>query len=128
MLFDQFLVSLLIFRVACDVIGDLEVRQDGKCVQTALLLPERVVIQRFGIENRPAGRFAIFIDETPVILHQVVGDAPHHTPNRLFFAFVGDQVIINRPDEVVPIQFVGAGVAFPDIVWVDRRLVPLPLD
>ncbi|GBC94210.1 hypothetical protein HRbin15_02718 [bacterium HR15] len=122
---NELLVGLLICLVACDVIGDLQVREDRKRVQPTLLFPDGVIIQRFGVENRPTGRFAVFIDQSPVVLHQVVGDALYSAPNLLFFLLICAQVIINRPDEVVPVQFVGAGVSLPDVVRVHGRFVPL---
>ena len=113
-LFDQLSSSFRIFGVAGNVSGNLQVGQDGERIQTALLPPIGIVIQALRIENTPACRLAIEIDQMEIVIQQVIHDRAHlFADAELLFVSRGHQVVIQRVEKEMAVQLIRACIGFP---------------
>ncbi len=71
----------------------------------------------------PARRLAVDVDQLVAVIEDVIGDAIDHPAQRRLLVVGGDQVVVDRIDEVVADDLVGARVRLPAplLVW---RVVP----
>ena len=94
-------------------------------------MPLRVVMQIARAVYRPPC-FPGVIVHAEVVADQVIDVGPHDLPHGALFRLgVGYQVVIERIEKIMAVQFVRAGVAFPVIAAVGRlgpaRLVDSPI-
>ena len=107
-------------RVAGHVHGDAQVRQQMEGAQAGLV---SVLPDQFRRPPAPARPLAVDVDQLIVVVDDVIGDAVEGRPQRRLLGVVGHQVVVDRIDEVVADDLVGAGVPFPPPRLV-RRVVP----
>ena len=100
---------------------DAQVRQDVQRAQARFI---RVFPDGVGAPPAPRGPLAVDVDQLVVVVEDVVRDALDDRAQRRLLGLVGDEVEIERIDEVVSDDLVRARVALPAPLLV-RRVVPL---
>lgn len=63
---------------------------------------------------RPARGFAVEVRQGVIVRDQMIGEVPHHLAHALALGFsFRHEIVIGRVEEIVPVQFIRAGVALP---------------
>ena len=81
-------------------------------------MPFTILIDILGAIHRPTCLPGMVM-HTEVMADQVINVGPHDLSNRaLFFFRFSDQIVIERVEKIVPVQFVRTGVALPVILAI----------
>ena len=69
-------------------------------------------VEVFRAEDRPPRRLAVVIDQAVIVRDQVIGDPDHDLAGAgLFLIGLGDEVVVQRVEEIMPVQLVEIGRA-----------------
>src|SRR5215475_13051217 len=94
----QLVVSLLIARIARDMMGGAQVRKDAQRAQTSLV---RVGPDLFRPPPAPSRAFAIDVDQLIIVVQNMIGHPSDDAANLPSLRFVCEQVIIDRIAEIM---------------------------
>src|SRR5215470_8534635 len=118
---DQLVVSLLVARIAGDVTGDPQVREDVQRAQPRLI---GVGPDLFRPPPPPSRSFSVDVNQLIVVVQNVIGHPRDDAADLSLLGLVRYQVVINRVAEIMADDLVRAGVALPPPFAV-RRVMPL---
>src|SRR5262245_53599107 len=107
---DQLVVSLLVARIAGDVTGDAQVREDVQRAQPRLV---RVGPDLFRPPPPPSRALAVDVDQLIVVVQDMIGHPRDDAADLSLLGLVRYQVVINRVAERMADDLVRAGVALP---------------